>query len=134
MSEMDQNTVEIKPITPIWTGDADGECKTLKESGIIGSLRWWYEGILRGMDVYACDPTNTKCEEKAHCDACHLFGCTGWSRSFSLEILEKEKEYAPFLIAKPSGSNKPSFLGHFNKSGTDYEINGGVLNNLTLSD
>lgn len=31
-------------------------------------------------------PTNTKCEGKNHCDACELFGCTGWARKFRLEV------------------------------------------------
>jgi len=78
-------TVKIKTLTPIWTGDVDRECKKIKETGIIGSLRWWYEAIVRGYGGYACDPTNSDCNEKDHCDACELFGCTGWSRKFRLE-------------------------------------------------
>jgi len=50
--------VEIQTLTPIWTGDAEGKCTTIKETAIIGSMRWWYEAIVRGMGGYACDPTS----------------------------------------------------------------------------
>lgn len=82
--------IKIKTLTPLWTGNVDGECKTIKETGIIGSLRWWYEALVRGLGGYACDPTdeNDKCpNKKGHiCDVCKLYGCTGWSRKFSLRI------------------------------------------------
>lgn len=83
---MEQFTVQIKPLTPLWTGDANKECRTLRETGIIGSLRWWYEALIRGLGGSACDPTNSKCNGKDHCDACELFGCTGWARKFRLEV------------------------------------------------
>jgi CRISPR type III-B/RAMP module RAMP protein Cmr1 len=83
---MKEFSVEIKPLTPIWTGNENGECETLRETGIIGSLRWWYEALIRGLGGYACDPTNTKCEGKNHCVACELFGCAGWARKFRLEV------------------------------------------------
>ncbi|MGI6775391.1 type III-B CRISPR module RAMP protein Cmr1 [Acetomicrobium sp.] len=83
---MEQFTVQIKPLTPLWTGDANKKCCTLRETGIIGSLRWWYEALIRGLGGSACDPTNSKCNGKVHCDACELFGCTGWARKFKLEV------------------------------------------------
>ena len=99
--------VRIKTLTPIWTGDVDRKCSKIKETGIIGSLRWWYEALVGGFGGYACDPTSDKrCELKQDkfkkaiksdksaqealdeqiCPACQLFGCTGWSRRFRLEI------------------------------------------------
>ena len=93
--------IKIKTLTPLWTGDIDGECNKIKETGIIGSLRWWYEALVRGLGGYACDPTDSTCQfdyKKYHatgnvedglhdvCDACRLFGCTGWSRRFRIEI------------------------------------------------
>ncbi len=83
---MEQFIVQIKPLTPLWTGDAERKCSTLRETGIIGSLRWWYEALVRGLGGTACDPTNSECEGKHHCDACELFGCTGWARKFKLEV------------------------------------------------
>ena len=78
--------VRIKTLTPLWTGDAERKNTELRETGIIGSLRWWYEALIRGLGGSACDPTNSKCEGENHCDACELFGCTGWSRKFRLEV------------------------------------------------
>lgn len=99
----------LRTLTPIWTGDVNGECKEIKETGIIGSMRWWYEAIVRGMGGYVCDPANISCDfdTKAYeiclkdnknseealeiglkkvCPACRLFGCTGWKRQFQLQI------------------------------------------------
>ncbi|WP_022846690.1 type III-B CRISPR module RAMP protein Cmr1 [Desulfurobacterium sp. TC5-1] len=35
-------TVTFKTITPLWTGDAWGECKEIRPSSLIGSLRFWF--------------------------------------------------------------------------------------------
>ncbi len=86
---MEFYSVKIKALTPIWTGDANGRNSSLRETGILGSLRWWYEALIRGLGGNACDPTKTACNRDKHCDACELFGCTGWSRKFRLEV-EKE--------------------------------------------
>ena len=85
--------IKIKTLTPLWTGDIDGKCNKIKETGIIGSLRWWYEALVRGLGGYACDITSNNSLEKCDyfrdkdriCDACRLFGCTGWSRRFRIE-------------------------------------------------
>jgi len=99
--------IKIKTLTPLWTGNVNGECKAIKETGIIGSLRWWYESLVRGLGGYACDPTSSeKCElnykefdnatkngksiqealDEQICPVCQLFGCTGWSRKFKINI------------------------------------------------
>jgi CRISPR-associated protein Cmr1 len=55
--------IKIRTLTPIWTGDVNGKCAKLRETSIIGSLRWWFEAIVRGFGGYACDPnSNRKCE------------------------------------------------------------------------
>jgi len=138
-------TVKIRPLTPIWTGDADRQNTTLRETGIIGSLRWWYEALIRGLGGTACDPTSDhRCQlsgkEKTEreriskmCPACYLFGCTGWARKFRLEINEVNKFYAPFVIAKPEDSKKPFFLGFYDKSGKEFEENGGLMGEYELN-
>lgn len=83
---MKEYIVKIKLLTPIWTGDENRKCTTLRETGILGSLRWWYEALIRSLGGYACDPTNTNCNNKDHCNACELFGCTGWARKFRIEL------------------------------------------------
>ena len=35
--------IKIKTLTPLWTGGVDTTTDRLHETGIIGSLRWWYE-------------------------------------------------------------------------------------------
>lgn len=95
---MKEYTVRIRPLTPIWTGDENRKNTTLRETGIIGSLRWWYEVLIRGLGGSACDPTDTKCDGKNHCDACELFGCTGWARKFRLEIkITNQQVIAKFI-------------------------------------
>jgi len=77
--------------TDIWTGDAARNPDRLIPTGIIGSLRWWFEVLVRGLGGQACDPTSdVRCPYKdgRHCVVCELFGCTGWARKFRLMILD----------------------------------------------
>ncbi|HDN83662.1 MAG TPA: type III-B CRISPR module RAMP protein Cmr1 [Candidatus Altiarchaeales archaeon] len=145
--------VKIKPLTPIWTGDVKRKNTELRETGIIGSLRWWYEALIRGLGGRACDPTSdSKCNldqkkfkkairegksiqntlSELICPACQLFGCTGWSRKFILHVDSLNKSFAPFIIARPSGSKKPYFLGYYDSSGKAYGRNGGLLGEYKL--
>lgn len=82
--------IELKTLTPIWTGDTKRECKEIRETGILGSLRWWWEAILRGIGADVCDPMEPSCQGNNHCAACHLFGCTGWGKLFRLRISNPE--------------------------------------------
>ena len=91
--------VRLRALTPLWTGGVDGEMDRVHETGILGSLRWWYETIVRGLGGNACDPTGkSKCEydpkdsrppEEQLCPACYVFGTTGWRRRFRLEVEDK---------------------------------------------
>ncbi len=102
-------TVKIRTLTPLWTGGVDGTMDRIHETGILGSLRWWYEAIVRGLGGSACDPSTHKCSFDAEkyqksraqdehqrlrdaglCDVCQIFGATGWRRRFRLEIVETE--------------------------------------------
>jgi CRISPR-associated protein Cmr1 len=58
--------LELTPITEIWTGNQQRQNSRLLFSGLKGSLRWWYEMLIRGLDCYACDPTEDgrRCERK----------------------------------------------------------------------
>lgn len=87
--------VNIKTLTPLWTGGVEaGKCDRIHETGILGSLRWWMEVLVRGMGGNVCDPTEQKClynPEKPNyglCDVCQIFGATGWKRRFRLEVQE----------------------------------------------
>ncbi|MBI4492163.1 MAG: type III-B CRISPR module RAMP protein Cmr1 [Chloroflexi bacterium] len=88
--------VTLQPMTPLWTGDANQRGSRIRETGVLGSLRWWYEAIVRGLGLYACDPTcdpssgSCKYDENKKlssiCLACQLFGCTGYGRRFRLVV------------------------------------------------
>lgn len=39
--------IKIQTLTPLWTGGVDGKMDRIHETGIIGSMRWWYEAIVR---------------------------------------------------------------------------------------
>jgi len=114
--------ITIKTLTPIWTGGVDGTCDRLHETGLIGSLRWWYEALVRGLGGYACDPTEHSCtfdEEKYRrskasderqrlrdagvCDACQLFGCTSWARKFRLKVSDGNRLFKGQDVLIPSG-------------------------------
>ncbi|MHA1796685.1 MAG: type III-B CRISPR module RAMP protein Cmr1 [Promethearchaeota archaeon] len=85
--------LEAKTLTPIWTGNIDKNSNVLKITSIIGSMRWWFEALVRGMGGYACDPTDREqniCNFTENgfdgvCPACKIFGTTGWARMFRIE-------------------------------------------------
>lgn len=80
---------EFKALTDIWTGAADGTSKRLVRTGLLGSIRWWFEVLVRGLGGSACDPSNKNCQDRNHCVVCELFGCTGWARKFRFEVLDE---------------------------------------------
>ncbi len=93
---MAMNSLEItlETITPIWTGGADGRADRLHVTGIMGSLRWWYEVMIRSIGGHVCDPSKHSCIYDSSqpyaglCDVCRVFGATGWSRRFRLIICQ----------------------------------------------
>ncbi|MER3457266.1 MAG: type III-B CRISPR module RAMP protein Cmr1 [Chloroflexota bacterium] len=111
-----------KTLTPLWTGGVDQTSDRLHETGLIGSLRWWYEALVRGLGGYACDPTEHECQfdedeyrkskanderqrlrEAGLCDVCQVFGATGWGRKFRLIATDTERLFAGQNILIPSG-------------------------------
>jgi len=94
--------VKIKTCTPIWTGGFEaGKCDRIHETGILGSLRWWMEVLVRGMGGDACDQTEQKClydskkVNKGLCKVCEVFGATDWKRQFRLEVQDIKISDAP---------------------------------------
>jgi CRISPR-associated protein Cmr1 len=87
---------QLRTLTQIWTGGISQKSDMLHETGIIGSLRWWYEAIIRAYGGYACDPTDKdwqcKSTDPKHCAVCDLFGCSGWGGKFRLRILDENKK------------------------------------------
>jgi len=102
---MDALRITLKALTPLWAGGVDGTCDRLHETGIIGSLRWWYEALVRGLGGYACDPTSeNRCPDKDgnRCAACELFGCTGWARKFRLRVSDGNRLFKGQNVLIPS--------------------------------
>lgn len=133
-------TIHLKTLTPLWTGGVEtGQMDRLHETGILGSLRWWYEAIVRGLGGTACDPTEHACTlsgvnlEKYErtrgdgkdpaeaiqatdiCPVCQLFGATGWRRRFRLRIVDDQTRpvWTPatqMLNLRPPDRNRGWFL------------------------
>lgn len=82
-----KRTYQLRALTDLWTGDVNGKSDRLITTGLLGSIRWWFEVLVRGLGGSVCDPTDTKCEDRNHCVVCELWGCTGWARKFRFEVL-----------------------------------------------
>jgi CRISPR-associated protein Cmr1 len=89
----------LKALTPIWTGDAERKGERLILTGLLGSLRWWFEVLVRGLGGSAYDSTEegnlcpdpkvkNATEPLHHCVVCELFGCTGWARKFRFQAFD----------------------------------------------
>jgi CRISPR-associated protein Cmr1 len=106
----DPHQYELKALTPIWTGDANREGNRLITTGLLGSIRWWFEVLVRGLGGSACDPTQDgnrcpghrkKPTDPGHrCVVCEFFGCTGWARKFRFEVLENNGKVKSAQIKK----------------------------------
>ena len=99
---MEAMEIKLKTLTPIWTGGVEtGKMDRLNETGIIGSLRWWYEAIVRGLGGSACDPSEHSCiydpenPNNGLCNACQVFGATGWRRRFRLVVQDVQMSEQP---------------------------------------
>ena len=95
----------LKTLAPVWARGLDKERANIpRPSGLRGSIRWWYEALVRGLHGYACDPTdpapqnrcefntrsfsetrNLRAELDKICPVCELFGCTGWSSKLAIQ-------------------------------------------------
>ena len=60
----------FNPLTPIWTGDAHQRGGRLMSTGLLGSIRWWFEVLVRELGGSACGPKKSKCEGPDHCLGC----------------------------------------------------------------
>lgn len=100
--------LQIQTLTPLWTGSVEsGRMDRIHETGILGSLRWWYEAILRGLGCTdICDPTSEcRCphDDGFYCDVCRLFGATGKSRRFRMRVRGGRPLFEGRHIPLPSG-------------------------------
>lgn len=83
---------ELQALTDVWTGDAgtaqSKQADRLLPTGLLGSIRWWFEVLVRGLGGAPCDPSTSQkaCLNEQHCAVCELFGCTGWARKFRFDV------------------------------------------------
>lgn len=83
--------LEIKTLTPIWTGGIEtGKMDRIHETSIIGSLRWWFEVLVRGLGGQVNDYEET-CSINS-CEVARIFGANGWQRRFRLNIKDSTKQ------------------------------------------
>ncbi|MGQ9631548.1 MAG: type III-B CRISPR module RAMP protein Cmr1 [bacterium] len=116
---------KLRTLVPIWTGDVDRRSDLVKETGLVGSLRWWYEALVRGLGGYSCDPTeNDRCtfDDGAYasggsedglrdvCPACRLFGCTGWSAKFRFLVGDQKGGMDPVNLNSPNAAFQFKFV------------------------
>lgn len=89
--------------TDVWTGGIDKTGERLITTGLLGSIRWWFEAMVFALGGKACDPTRNQCNndirpgESARfghnrCVVCETFGCTGWGRKFFFDVLSIQAE------------------------------------------
>lgn len=83
---------ELQALTDIWTGDVNGNAERLVPTGLLGSIRWWFEVLVRGLGGSPCDPSSKQktCSAEHHCVVCELFGCTGWARKFRFDVRDQQ--------------------------------------------
>ncbi len=110
----------IKPLTPLFTGGTEGKCDRLHETGLMGSFRWWFEVLIRGLGGTACDPSTHECGEDNFCHSCSIFGTTGLKRAFRLvlERLENKDGFGQLKIRVKdkytvNAGNESKTLNHF---------------------
>ena len=133
-------SIRLRTLTPLWTGGVDGTMDRIHETGILGSLRWWYEAIVRGLGGEACDPTGeNKCQYDAKdsrppkaqlCPACYVFGTTGWRRRFRLEVRPLKGEIDLTEGMFPSGRVHPAKGQKYRTGG--WMLRGGYFGTLEL--
>ncbi len=104
---MKKITVSFNTITPLYTGDAWGECKEIKPSAIMGSLRFWFEVYCHfaGIKVKEKEELNYKKfieKRKENLDknefeilnelgitcSSRIFGCTGWKSRIEIKRID----------------------------------------------
>ncbi|WP_081429339.1 type III-B CRISPR module RAMP protein Cmr1 [Prosthecochloris aestuarii] len=140
--------ITLSTLTPLWTGGPQaGVVDRIHETGMIGSLRWWFEVLVRGVGGKVLSPNGEKCaildlekykklttqqkndpeklKECGLCDASLIFGATNWKRKFRLEIEDHTSDIHLGNISVNTGSNKPAkwfFNNHARKGNLTLKI------------
>lgn len=79
-------SIRLNALVPIWTGDGNGAtAKHILETGILGSLRWWTEALVRGMGIQVPDSP----ADDSSSPVAKLFGSTSHQRAFRLDVIDE---------------------------------------------
>jgi len=128
-------TIPLRTLTPLWTGGATtGKVDRLRETGILGSMRWWFEVLVRGVGGCVSDPVGgdkggldlklynalspeekqdrLKLREAGLCDVSYIFGATNWKRRFRLEIVDDSTQHDRNVLSLIELKNKDCFNPH----------------------
>ncbi|MBO8141203.1 MAG: type III-B CRISPR module RAMP protein Cmr1 [Firmicutes bacterium] len=118
---MQERVYTLTALTDIWTGSislredkkgGSGQDSVqivpdrLVTTGLLGSIRWWFEVLVRGLGGAPCgldDEPDTRKEPDEpghHCVVCELFGCTGWARKFRFDVLAEDGKAQQNQITK----------------------------------
>ena len=110
MNLVNKSTVQIQPLTPIWTGNMNGHAdRELCLSGLMGSLRWWWEILERG--VSARIPNIDQLDQKNADPVSKVFGLTGQRRAFRMLIGRSALTPAPInKRVRPEGTQRGWFF------------------------
>ena len=58
-------TFNFTAVTELWTGSVKpNDGSKLISTGLLGSIRWWLEVLVRGLGGSACDPSCSQCNGK----------------------------------------------------------------------
>lgn len=90
--------VTFRTLTPLFTGDKNTkQSPQLRETGILGSLRFWGRAITRGLGYKVTGDDGKKIEIKSLDDVyekldanTRTFGCTDWKKTFRMEIIQPD--------------------------------------------
>lgn len=133
----DTRTYQFQAKNEVWTGSFFKTNDRLIQTGLLGSIRWWFEVVVRGLGGEACDPSSSTCKDTKHCVACEFFGCTGWARKFKFQVLDKngsikgskikEGDYfkLQFIPLRPVKDEEWALLGLTLRIISDYAALGG---------
>ncbi|ASQ90549.1 type III-B CRISPR module RAMP protein Cmr1 [Prosthecochloris sp. GSB1] len=121
-------SIPLQTLTPLWTGGAQaGVVDRIHETGIIGSLRWWFEILVRSVGGKVLSPHEAilkledykalnagqkkdpvKLKQCGLCDVSLIFGATNWKRKFRLEIEDHTSDIHLRNISVNTGSGQPA--------------------------
>jgi CRISPR-associated protein Cmr1 len=89
---MEQIDIDIKALTPIHTGNIGPTESSIRTTGLMGGLRWWYGLIYRTLGHKICDDPKKDDKIENLCKRCSIFGNTVQRRKFDFVLSDDRTE------------------------------------------